>query len=266
MRYIKRRKTRKEKKAAVQQLETVVLSAQLANDYNSLIQELRLPRLVQDGSHDCKTYSIMVDTSLPPLQLELVLRHELAHADLSQMHFGEAIRRLESLAAVMITPLNKLREKTIHDTYTASFGSPEDDGWMFYGQVSKDPDFRSLIRDRLRADPVFMECLAFLEDLEHRKVALERHWRTVQEGGANWLALTAFAIRHNRRDNPQIERIYRESCGRLIRGKGAATRGFANILYLYENGRTPVGLSPADCVHAPRHHATFVAYRADLRN
>jgi hypothetical protein len=199
--------------------------------YQTLVQEVRLPSLVQDGSLDSKNYCITLDTALSPLELELVLRHELMHAELGQRHYGEAIKRLESVAILMFGPLNILRSSIINDLYKRTFNSDVRTNSVVYSdRVARDATFRRLIRDRLAADELFMEGVRFLRNVELKRTLLEKNWTVVHEGAANWWPLINFMHKHQ--GEKEADQLYHQTFKRLATGQGAASEGFQKMFLL----------------------------------
>ncbi len=199
--------------------------------YQTLVQEVRLPSLIQAGSLDSKNYCITLDTSLPPLEMELVLRHELMHAELSQGHYGEAIKRLESIAILMFGLLNTLRALIIDGLYRKTYNSDIRTNEILYAdRVASDRIFRRLIRDQLAQDELFTGCLQFLADVESKRTLLEKNWTVVHEGAANFWSLVNFMHKHE--GNQQANQIYLQSTDRLLTGQDAAGEGFRKILQL----------------------------------
>jgi hypothetical protein len=202
--------------------------------YQTLVQEVRLPSLIQEGSLDSKNYCITVDTALSPLQLELVLRHELMHAELSQRHYGEAIKRLESVAILMFALLNALRSSIIDGLYRVTYNSDVRTNEVLYtDRIAGDATFRRLIRDRLEKDDLFMECLKFLRNVESKRTLLEKNWAVVHEGAANWWPLFNFVHKH--KGNEEANQLYHQITNRLLTGEDAASEGFRKMLLLHSS-------------------------------
>jgi tetratricopeptide (TPR) repeat protein len=155
-------------------------------------------RTLFPGSFKADDFTLMVDTQLPLPLFVFVGHHEYVHALLSQLHYGEMIRRLEDFNTLAFQPLAEIRALTIARMFLEEQGTnykPEKGEKYsramreFLRRVGLDETTRQRIRERLASDQLFMRGLRFLDKIDKRKSLLLAHWKKPQEGGAYWLSL-----------------------------------------------------------------------------
>lgn len=154
---------------------------------------VNLLRTFFPGSFSPVDSSIVLDSSLSELALNLVYEHELLHARFAKKHYGEMISRLEALSIMVSLLLNIIREQIIRELCLERFGTQEKLERVL-NAVANDPSLRQAIREKLASIEPFIKGLKFIEDLEARKELLLSHWLKTQEGGAYWLSIASLEL------------------------------------------------------------------------
>lgn len=154
--------------------------------WESLERARRTHRELYPGSYDPSIGLMLLDPTLNEVDVQLVFAHEHAHFVQGQTHWGEAIRRLNTLQILMSVPLQLQRSLIITRLLRHKFG--EKLTAAHFERIAE-PEVRKEIRAAFAADDVFMRGLQAVNDAEKRKDALSKQWIRAQEGFAYWACL-----------------------------------------------------------------------------
>jgi len=228
------------------------LRGQIAAAYAKLLKyrqsQFDTARSLYPGSYRVEDYSIVIDTSMPELSQQIVLLHELVHADLGQHHYGEMICRMESFGRQLIVPLNELRGRLIAEVVEKKPERPVELKKRLMGlkKIATDGRLRKRIRARLVSDPIFMAGARYLDRVITRKDLLLPCWIMAQEGGAYWIALRSFERFSEQLDDPtrsaalELARATREKILRATDANGEGMRMVQAIAERWGKGKRDI--------------------------